>query len=354
MNKEILDLYTDYLISSFSAITATGLSALTDGELSHDQITRFLSKAPFTSKELWLLVKKTIRQIESLDGVIIIDDTIEEKPYTDENDIICWHYDHCQGRSVKGINLINCVYYAQQLTMPIGFEVVAKTTIVIDKNTGKPKRKADKTKNDIFRQLLMATHQNKLMFKYVLADVWYGSVENMEFIKLHMKKDFIFPLKTNRLVASSYKEKLRGNFKAVENFKLEPGQVREVYIQGLNFPVLLTKQVFTNKDGSQGIQYLVTSDLTLLSDDISTIYKKRWKVEEFHKSLKSNLGLSKSPTHTKVTQNNHLFACIVAFYKLERLAWKKNLNHFAIKAKLYFNALQASMRELHKFSHARA
>jgi hypothetical protein len=29
--------------------------------------------------------------------VLILDDSIAEKPYTDENDIICWHYDHTQG-----------------------------------------------------------------------------------------------------------------------------------------------------------------------------------------------------------------------------------------------------------------
>ena len=53
-----------------------------------------------------------IRDIEQDDGVLIFDDTIQEKPYTDENDLICWHYDHSQNRTVKGINLLNCVYHA--------------------------------------------------------------------------------------------------------------------------------------------------------------------------------------------------------------------------------------------------
>ena len=33
MNKEILDLYTDYLISSFGQTTATGLSKLMSGDI---------------------------------------------------------------------------------------------------------------------------------------------------------------------------------------------------------------------------------------------------------------------------------------------------------------------------------
>ena len=45
MNKTpIFDLYTDYLQTSFSYTTATGLSQLLEGDISHDQVTRFLSK----------------------------------------------------------------------------------------------------------------------------------------------------------------------------------------------------------------------------------------------------------------------------------------------------------------------
>jgi len=36
------------------------------------------------------MVKKLIRKIESDDGVIFIDNTIEEKTYSIENDLICW------------------------------------------------------------------------------------------------------------------------------------------------------------------------------------------------------------------------------------------------------------------------
>ena len=53
MKKADLDLYTDYLPSTFGAATATGLSALVEGDVSHEQITRFLSAQEYTSKDLW-------------------------------------------------------------------------------------------------------------------------------------------------------------------------------------------------------------------------------------------------------------------------------------------------------------
>jgi hypothetical protein len=83
-----LELYSDYLICNAEGYaTATGLSAMIDGDVSHDQITLFLSGEKRNSKELWLKVKSIVRQIEAEDGVLIFDDTIAEKEWTDESDL---------------------------------------------------------------------------------------------------------------------------------------------------------------------------------------------------------------------------------------------------------------------------
>ena len=73
MDSEIFDLYTDYVISSSGSRTATGLSDLTDGEMSHDKITRYLSKEEYTSKTLWKKVKPIVRKVEQEDGFLIFD-----------------------------------------------------------------------------------------------------------------------------------------------------------------------------------------------------------------------------------------------------------------------------------------
>ena len=54
------------------------------------------------------------------------------------------------------------------------------------------------------------------------------------------------------------------------------------YWERVEFPLLLIKQVFTNEDGSTGIQYLVASDASLDGDGIAAIYQKRWNVEPYH------------------------------------------------------------------------
>ncbi len=123
-DDEILDLYSDYLISSFGQTTATGLSALLDGHISHDRIRRFLAGAVRTSADLWQRVKPHVSAIQRDDGVVILDDSIAEKPYTDENDIICWHYDHANERMVKGVHFLTALYHGQDVSLPVGITLI--------------------------------------------------------------------------------------------------------------------------------------------------------------------------------------------------------------------------------------
>jgi len=284
MKKEYLELYTDYLMSSFSYTTATGLSVMSEGKISHDKITRFLSSEDFTPAGLWRLIKPTVREIQSEAGVIIIDDTIEEKPSTDENEIICWHFDHSQGISVKGVNIVSAMYYSNGYRIPVTFDLVRKTKTVVDEKTKKEKRISEETKNEKYQRMLKACVKNNIKFNYVLNDVWYASSENMMLVKEKLKKDFIMPIKTNRKIALSKKDKLSGKYVTVSTLELKENTQQEIYLEGVSFPLLVIKQVFKNADGSEGVLYLVSSDLTLTYEQITTIYHKRWKVEEYHKN----------------------------------------------------------------------
>lgn len=344
MNKEVLDLYTDYLISSFGQTTGTGLSALLGGSISHDRIQRFLSQQEFTSADLWHFVKPHVRAVEAEDGCIIVDDSIAEKPYTDENDIIAWHYDHSCGRTVKGINFLSALYHVPglEVSLPVGFRVVSKTEQYVDNKDGKTKRRDPISKNEHYQALLRQACLNQVRFRFVLNDVWYASADNMHLVKHELKREFIMPLKTNRKVALSEEEKRQGRYVRVDELTLEVGKTRIIYLERVDFPLALSKQLFINEDGSQVAQYLVCSDVQLTCEQITTIYHKRWNVEEYHKSLKQNASLERSPTHTVRTQTNHLFACLCGYVKLELLKASHHLNHFALKSSIYLRAMQVA------------
>jgi DDE superfamily endonuclease len=344
--QRIADLYSDYLLASFGATTATGLSELLEGEVSHDQVTRYLAGTKKTASDLWRTVKSFVRDVQAESGVLILDDSIEEKPYTDENDIVCWHYDHSKDRLLKGINFLTALYSSQGLSVPVGFHLVAKTETSLDPKTQKEKRRSPVSKNTVGQELIKQAVRNRIPFRFVLFDVWFASAETMVFIKHKQHRDFICPLKTNRKVALSKADKQQGRYVRVDTLELEAQATREIYLEGVDFPLVLVKQVFTNEDGSIGIRYLVSSDTTLSFDDVTRTYHKRWGVECYHKSLKQNVSLAKSPTQTVTTQTNHFFAALCGFIKLERLKMKTQLNHFTLKSKLYLNALHSAFATL--------
>jgi len=348
MKKANLDLYTDYLLSTFGAATATGLSAMVEGDVSHDQITRFLSAQDYKSKDLWLQVKPTVRKIEREDGVLIFDDTVQEKAWTDENDLMCWHYDHCVGRSVRGINLLNALYHSGGTSIPVAFELVTKPILYSEIATKKLKRKSERTKNEMMREMIDTCIGNALKFRFVLMDSWFSSEENFEFIT-GKGKHFIAALKDNRLIALSEEDRQKKRFVRVDELDFPEQTVVRGWLKGYAKEVRLVRQVFKNEDGSTGILHLVCSDLTCDYDAITTTYKKRWKVEVFHKSLKSNANLAKSPTRTLRTQSNHVFMAIYATFKLECLSIANNLNPFALCRKLLINASRAAYTQLQVF-----
>ncbi len=347
MDNNMLDIYTDYLIYQTKHATATGLSELLGGAISHDKVTRFLGGESLGSAQLWLYIKPLVRKIEASDGVLILDDTVEEKPYTDENEIVAWHHDHSKNCHVKGINILSCMVKYGDVALPIAYEIVHKDVSFCEVATHKEKRKASISKNDHFCKMITRAVRNDVKFQYVLADSWFSSAENLKHIHA-LKKDFIIAIKSNRTVALSAEDKKNSQFLSVSNLDMEDGKALKVWLKDVPFPVALVKKTFINEDDSVGELYLVSSNLSANGENLYETYKKRWDIEVFHKSIKQNASLAKSPTKRIKTQANHIFMSMIAFCKLEMLKIKTAINHFAIKCKLTIAANIAAMNELKK------
>ena len=348
-----LDLYTDYLISSTGPTSATGLSRLFGGAVSHDQVTRWLSTSYLDSEQVWAHAKPLIRRAEHQRpaeefAVLIVDDSILEKAHTDPSALICTHWDHGKGRFVKGLNFVSLLHQAGELALPIAVELIEKTEAVVDAKTQKTKAKSKYTKNDYLRAMLRVAQQ-QVAYRYLLADSWYASAETLNAV-LSLGHAFVMALESSRTVALSEQGRKNGQFQALDTLTFPDGQPLRVWLRSVEPAVLVARQVFTNKDGSQGVLYLVSSDTSLDQAQLTTIYQRRWKVEEYHKSLKQNVSMGKSPTKKPDTQANHFFAAILAYTKLEVLKLKCGLGHFRLKAQLYLTGLKAMHQELARFT----
>ena len=188
--------------------------------------------------------------------------------------------------------------------------------------------------------------KNQVLFDYILADTWFGAKDNMEYVHYDLKKLFIFGIKINRLIAFSQEEKKRGEDHKFDSEMFQDGEKREIWLKDLAFSVVLVKKIFKNEDGSTGVLRIVTNDLNSDANQIMQVYQKRWQVEVYHKSIKQNASLAKSPTKVVRSQKNHIFSSIIAYCKLEMLKFKTYLNHFALKYKLIVRANQMAFQEL--------
>ncbi len=352
--KALSEIYINFLISSFGKIEMTKLSQIIGENYSHDIFTKrlLLNDKIETDKELWQYVKPILRKYENEEeGCLIIDDTLLAKPHSKTNEVISWHYDHTIHHNAKGIMMLNFHYTdASGISLPVGYEIVTKTEDVYDEKKKKWLKKSKFTKNEIMRDKLeILNFHNGLKYRYLLFDKWFASVENLVFINDVLEKKFVCPIKKNRKVALSEEDKINGKYVNISDVDTGACSSRLVYLEGYENTLKIIKEVSKDGDDGESIYlYLVTNDIDLSTNKILEIYKRRWKIEEYHKSLKQNLKIEHSPTKVETSQLNHILLCTCGFIRLEYLRINHNLNHFAIKEKIYIQALSTAYKEVDK------
>ena len=350
--QQLQDMYINFTISSFQKIEMTKLSKLTGR--SHDIFTKhlLLNSSLDDDKRLWKSIKPFLREYENEDsGCIIIDDMLMHKPWTKANDVVCWHYDHVSQKMQKGILMLNFHYTDNTgISIPLGYEIITKTEDVWSEEYQKNIKKSLFSKNEIMQDKLDILHHNNVVkYKYILFDKWFASIKNLVFIEEELNKKFVCPIKSNRKIALTLEEKNKGKYVNISTIDIEGGSSRLVYLEGYQNPLRLIKQVVKNgDDGESTYLYLVTNNINLSFDEVLEIYKRRWKIEEYHKSLKQNLKIEHSPTKVETSQLNHVYLCVCGFIRLEQIRLYEGLNHFAIKERIYIQALNTAYQEVEK------
>jgi hypothetical protein len=103
---------------------------------SHDAVSRWLANSNYNPKTLWAQTKSSV---DLSQGYLIIDDTIIEKPHSDEenSELVKWYW---SDGHVKGINLVAMLWVHGKRVIPVDYYLIAKGDIT--------------SKNDIAREML--------------------------------------------------------------------------------------------------------------------------------------------------------------------------------------------------------
>lgn len=305
-----LKLYSNFLIANHNRFSGLELARSTQG-MAHDSVNRWLLNSSFTPSDLWSDVKNIV---DVTTGYLIGDDTLLEKRYSYQNELVKKQYSGNLHQLERGISLVNLLW-----TGLLGEEYIPVDYRVYKKEFD------DKTKNDHFREMLKRAKNRGFSPLYILFDTWYASIDNLKFItkKDQLNWQFICGLATNRQVSV-----VKNEYISIADLNLTDKQVKQVWLREYGF-VLVCKTVDIKGD----VTYLATSDLSLTDyDDFLSHYDRRWQVEEFHRGIKQTTGLEKCYSTKATSQKTHIFASFTAFLKLERTRLKSNLSWYEQKA----------------------
>ena len=133
------------------------------------------------------------------------------------------------------MNLLNCIYQAGDVSVPVAYALVRKPIPFCDRQTRPLKGKSEVTKNQLLRPMLRICQHNRLRYRYVLADSWFSAKENRSFIRQDLKKHFIVALKSNRTVALSPQDKAQGRFVRIDRLDWSDPTPVNASIKGLHF-----------------------------------------------------------------------------------------------------------------------
>lgn len=303
-----LETYTAFLTANgnrYSGVEVSKALGLTRYPPSHDTISRWLSSEAFEPDDLWNHVKGIV----ALDACLIVDDTVLDKRWSPKNELVGWHWSGNEHKVIRGISLVNLLATSGDDCIPVDYRVNEAS-------------KGTKSKNEHFIDMLGSAKQRGFEPQYVMADSWYGSLANLEYIQ-QLGWKFIVGIKENRLVNET-----KDQYVSVSALDWTKKQVRKVWLRGFGF-VNVARIVFTNGDA----RYVATNDLSLTEyKTLSSHSKKRWTIEEFHRGIKQTTGIEKCYSIKKRSQLTHIFASFVAFVRLEFKRLKTGISWYAQKA----------------------
>jgi len=309
-NGKLLDLYSDYLISAFGQTTATGLATLLDGAVSHDQMQRSLAGEEQTSADLCMIIPS---------------------------------------REPSRASTLSPAYIpAKEYRCPLGSSWFGKRNATPTRKRGRKSFGRTKPRTNVPRP--PATSRAQPDSVPICAQRYLVCFHRKhEFRQTHTQKGVRHATRRQSQSGAECRRQAAGTLSASGHTGTGPDETCDCVSGSCRICTPSPQTSLHKRRWLDRLQYLVTSNTTLDGNGIAAIYQKRWNVEPYHKSLKQNASLEKSPTQTVTTQTNHLFAALCGYIKLELLKGDTQLNHFALMSKLYLRALQsafAALREL--------
>jgi len=260
--------FINFLIATFQTCSCTEASRClpsTSDPIAHDSVKRLLERQPHHTEALYNEAKQLIRQNE---GVLVIDDSTLDKPYSRQIEPVTRHWSGKHHRVVQGINLVSTIWTDGSAIVPVDFRIYHP-------------EKDGKNKNDHFRDMIKAANDRQFHPECVIFDSWYASTENLKLIR-SMAWHWFTRLKSNRLVNpdDTYN-------RPISDVEIPP-EGRVVHLRQYGFI-----KIFKVVHGDSDVEYWATDILDASESDRRTFKDCGWNIEEYHRGIKQCCGIER-------------------------------------------------------------
>lgn len=306
--------YIDLLIASPKSVSAVEAARVqpagADGP-AHDAFTRLLQRLEPDPEPLWeearILVHRTA-------GVLVLDDTVLDKPHARRIELVGRHWSGKHHRVVQGIDLVTLVWTDGDRIVPCDYRIYHDSK--------------QATKHDLFREMLHVAKQRGFGPECVLFDGWYACLENLKFLR-DLGWNWLTRLKANRLVS-------------VERKKARPLSETEISAAGTNvwLPGYGLVRVFKIVATDGDIAYWACSDL-----ESSALMRQKWaelswSIENFHRGVKQCTEVERCQARSARAQRNHIGFALRAFLRLEHYFYTTGVSWYEAKTEIVRSAVR--------------
>jgi len=311
------DDYINFIIATPRDVTATEAERVqpeSKNAPAHDAFTRLLQRLEPDAETLWEEAKT---QIEKSSGILVLDDSTLEKPYSERNALVYRHWSGKQKAVVNGINLITLLWTDGERCVPVDYRVFDK-----DRN--------GKTKNDHFAEMLLEAFERGFNPQFVCFDSWYGSVENLKLCR-SLGWHFLTRLKSNRQIRVS-----GCSLQAVSEAGLTGGDGTLCWLKGFG-----EIKVFRVRATDGTSEYWATSLEEMTEAERESQAKAAWRIEMYHRALKQQCLIERAQCRRLRPVLNHIGLCIRAFVRLESHSFRERISWIEAKTSIIRDAVRA-------------
>jgi len=253
--------------------------------------------------ELILRYLKDHNPSQPLPIYLTVDDSLAHKDKgTRKLQSVDWHFDHNQGRAVRGGSHVVLRIHGGKFHFPLLWRLYLRSATVRRLNR---RRKHSKlryhSKLDLTRQMLQQILPSlpKGHPVYVLFDAWYTSAKLVKWIR-QQGWHVIAAVKSNRKVSGQKLTQWHNDHKGCSyghvSLELANGRKRTYWVRSFvgrlrGVPGAVRVVMSQRGPGVRAPKYFLCTDLTLSAQEILRRYQHRWSQEVDYWYVKQELGL---------------------------------------------------------------